>query len=76
MWAISKTAAHKAFLIEVKKARRLQGVKQKQIAYELSMTQSNYSQIENGATDLKLTEFIFLCKRLKISALEFLNLNS
>lgn len=73
MWAISETAENKAFLIAVKKKRKELGVKQKQLAYELGMTPSNYSHLENGATELKLKQFIFLCQRLQIQPQEHLN---
>lgn len=72
MWAISETAENKAFLIEVKRQRRAQRVPQKQMAHEMHVTQAAYSQLENGATELKLSQFIFICKRLQIPADKFI----
>lgn len=72
MWSISETATHKAFLIAVKKRRDELNIPQKQIAHELRLTQSAYSRIECGSSDLKFADFIFLCKRLNLNAQEFL----
>ena len=72
MWAISETAENKAFLIEVKRARRVLRIKQKQIAHDLKLSQAAYSQLENGSTELKLSQFIFLCRTLQIPADKFI----
>lgn len=72
MWAISSTAKNKTFLIDVKKKRKELRIHQKVLAHELGMTQGNYSQIECGSTDLKLNDFIFICKRLSLNAGSYL----
>ncbi len=51
----------------LKTARKLKGLTQKQIADELNKYQSDYSEYENGKIQLDYEKIVFLCKRLDIS---------
>ncbi len=51
----------------LKTARKLKGITQKQIANELKKYQSDYSEYENGKIQLDYEKIVFLCKRLDIT---------
>ncbi len=51
----------------LKTARKLKGLTQKQIAKELNKYQSDYSEYENGKIQLDYEKIVFLCKRLDIT---------
>lgn len=73
MWSISETAAHKAFLIAVKKKRKEIKLPQKVLAYEMRISRPAYCLLESGQVELSLQRFIFLCKRLNLNPQEFLH---
>lgn len=51
----------------IKRARRLKGLSQKQLAYKLSLSQSYISKIENTKIDtISIKNLIELCKTLDI----------
>lgn len=66
MRQISATGARETFLKDVKRQRKAMKIPQKVLAHELKISQAAYSFIEDGATDLKLETFIFLCERLQL----------
>lgn len=71
MRSLSGTTKNQAFLMTLRARRRELRIPQKVLAYDLGMTQAAYAFIEQGATDLKLGVFIFLCNRLEINAENF-----
>ena len=48
-------------------ARKLCGLTQKELAAELNKHQSDYSDYENGKVQLDYEKIVFLCKRLDIT---------
>lgn len=52
----------------LKEARRLAGLTQKEVANKLFMTQQQYSRFENGVFELNYEQMIFLCKLFDVSA--------
>lgn len=48
----------------LKYARKLKGLTQKQVAMQLNMTQQQYSRFENGAFELNYDLIVSLCKML------------
>ncbi len=51
----------------LKAARKLKGVTQKQIAAEMNKYQSDYSEYESGKVQLDYDKIVFLCKRFDIT---------
>ncbi len=51
----------------IKTARKLKGLTQKQVAQVLYMTQQQYSRFENGIFELNYQQIIDICKLLNIS---------
>ncbi len=45
-------------------ARKLKGITQKELAKELNKYQSDYSEYENGKIQLDYEKIIYLCQRL------------
>ncbi len=48
-------------------ARKLKGITQKELARELHKYQSDYSEYESGKIQLDYEKIIFLCQRLDIT---------
>lgn len=48
----------------LKQARKLKGLTQKQVAEQLNMTQQQYSRFENGVFELNYDLIVSLCKML------------
>lgn len=53
---------------KLKEYRDKNGLTQTEIAVKLGMPQSNYSRLEKGEQDIKLSMIINICKTLNISA--------
>lgn len=51
----------------LKEARKLKGITQKQIAAELGKYQSDYSEYETGRIELDYEKIVYLCRRLDIT---------
>ena len=51
----------------LKLARKLKGITQKQIAIELNKYQSDYSEYETGKIQLDYDKIVYLCKRFDIT---------
>lgn len=51
----------------LKRARKVKGITQKQLAAEMNKYQSDYSEYETGNIQLDYEKIIFLCKRLEIT---------
>ena len=51
----------------LKLARRAKGLTQMQLAKELHIYQSDYSQYETGKIELDYEKIVYLCKRLDIT---------
>lgn len=51
----------------LKQARLIQGLTQKQIAAELNKGQADYSDYETGKIQLDYEKIVYLCKRLYIT---------
>ncbi len=51
----------------LKTARKLKGLTQKQVAKMLNKYQSDYSEYESGIIQLDYDKIVFLCKQLDIS---------
>ncbi len=51
----------------LKTARKLKGLTQKELAKELNKYQSDYSEYESGKIQLDYEKIVFLCKRLDIT---------
>ena len=51
----------------LKEARKLRGLTQKQVAELFYMTQQQYSRFENGVFELNYKQIIDLCKLFEIS---------
>lgn len=51
----------------LKSARKLNGLTQKEMASKLLMTQQQYSRFENGVFELNYFQIISICKILNIS---------
>ncbi len=48
-------------------ARKVLGIPQKELAYELGKYQSKYCVYETGKSELNYEQIIYLCKRLDIT---------
>ena len=59
----------------LKYARRLKGLTQKQVAEQLNMTQQQYSRFENGVFELNYDLIISLCKMLDTTPNEIFDFN-
>ena len=55
----------------LREARKLKGISQKEIAFELGKKQPEYSDYETGKIQLDYEKIIFLCHRLDITPNEF-----
>ena len=51
----------------IKVARKLKGLTQKQIAQTFFMTQQQYSRFENGVFELNYEQILFLCEFYEIT---------
>ena len=51
----------------LKTARKLKGITQKEIAKELNKYQADYSEYETGKIQLDYEKIIYLCKRFDIT---------
>ncbi len=59
----------------LKSARKLKGVTQKQIAEEMNKYQSDYSEYESGKIQLDYEKIVFLCKRFNITPNDLFDFN-
>lgn len=48
----------------IKEARKLKGMTQKEVSFFLHMTQQQYSRFENGVFELNYSQIIEICKLL------------
>ena len=51
----------------IKEARKIKGLTQKQVAQVFHMTQQQYSRFENGVFELNYAQIIEVCKLLDIT---------
>lgn len=51
----------------LKEARKINGMTQKEVAQKLRMTQQQYSRFENGIYELNYTQILTLCKLYDIT---------
>lgn len=51
----------------LKYARKMKGITQKEIAKELNKYQSDYSEYETGQVELDYEKIVYLCKRFNIT---------
>ena len=58
----------------LREARKLKGISQKEIAFELGKKQPEYSDYETGKIQLDYEKIVFLCKRLDITPNELFDL--
>ncbi len=56
-------------------ARKLKGITQKELASELHKYQSDYSEYESGRIQLDYEKIIFLCQRLDITPNELFDIS-
>jgi len=63
----NKTDIAKTVGENLKQARLIQGITQKQIATELKKGQADYSDYETGKIQLDYEKIIYLCKRFGIT---------
>ncbi len=56
-------------------ARKLKGITQKELARELHKYQSDYSEYESGKIQLDYEKIIFLCRRLDITPNELFDVS-
>jgi len=59
----------------IKQARKLKGMTQKQVANHFRMTQQQYSRFENGIFELNYKQIIEICNLLDISPNEIFGFN-
>lgn len=59
----------------LKYARKLKGLTQKQVAEQLNMTQQQYSRFENGVFELNYDLIVSLCKMLDTTPSELFDFN-
>lgn len=59
----------------LKYARKLKGLTQKQVAMQLNMTQQQYSRFENGVFELNYDLIMTLCKMLDTTPNELFDFN-
>ncbi len=58
----------------LKTARKLKGITQKELAAEMKKYQSDYSEYESGKVQLDYEKIVFLCQRLDITPNELFDL--
>ncbi len=59
----------------LKAARKLKGLTQKELAAELHKYQSDYSEYESGKIQLDYDKIIYLCQRLDITPNELFDVS-
>lgn len=59
----------------LKQARTLKGITQKQIAAELGKYQSDYSEYETGRIQLDYEKIVYLCKRFDVTPNDLFGFN-
>ena len=59
----------------LKQARKVKGLTQKQVAEQLNMTQQQYSRFENGVFELNYDLIVSLCKMLDTTPNELFDFN-
>lgn len=59
----------------LKQARLVQGVTQKQIAAELNKGQADYSDYETGKIQLDYEKIVYLCERFEITPNDLFGFN-
>lgn len=59
----------------IKQARKLKGLTQKEVANHFRMTQQQYSRFENGVFELNYSQIIEICKLLDLSPNEIFGFN-
>lgn len=57
----------------IKQARKLKGLTQREVSNHFRMTQQQYSRFENGIFELNYSQIIEICKLLDISPNEIFN---
>lgn len=57
----------------IKQARKLKGMTQKEVSIILHMTQQQYSRFENGVFELNYSQIIQICNLLDTSPNEIFN---
>ena len=67
---IAKNVGH-----NLKVARQLKGISQKDIASELNKYQSDYSDYETGKIELDYEKIVYLCKRFDITPNDLFEFN-
>ena len=58
----------------IKQARKLKGLTQREVANHFRMTQQQYSRFENGVFELNYSQIIEICSLLDISPNEIFDL--
>ncbi len=56
-------------------ARKMKGLTQKELACELNKYQSDYSEYESGKIQLDYEKILFLCRRLDITPNELFDMS-
>ncbi len=64
---MEKMSIAKVVGANLKAARKLKGLTQKELAKELNKYQSDYSEYETGKIQLDYEKIVYLCKRLEVS---------
>ncbi len=59
----------------LKMARKLKGITQKELAKEMNKYQSDYSEYESGKIQLDYEKIVFLCERLDITPNDLFEFN-
>ncbi len=59
----------------LKMARKIKGLTQKQLAKEMNKYQSDYSEYESGKIQLDYEKIVFLCERLDITPNDLFDFN-
>lgn len=59
----------------LKTARKLKGITQKEIAKELHKYQADYSEYETGKVQLDYEKIVYLCKRFDITPNELFDVD-
>ncbi|MBO5525836.1 MAG: helix-turn-helix transcriptional regulator [Clostridia bacterium] len=67
---IAKIVGH-----NLKTARKLKGITQKEIAKELNKHQADYSEYETGKIQLDYEKIVYLCKRFDITPNELFDID-
>lgn len=53
---------------KLRQYRQRNNLTQKEIAGQIGLTQSNYSRLEKGELDIKLSMILTICKKLHLTA--------